>query len=449
MRNLKKLLSLLMVAAMLLTVMAGCGAKTEAPAETNAPAAEGNAPAASGEKTVIRMTHPSASESDTQWMDAFEKHVEEKYPEIDLQYITIAGNELITKVTVMTQGGDWPDIITAQDIADFVTLGILEPIDDLVASSETIKLEDYYQAGLDFASYNGSLYYVPVLVVPYALLTNQHSLDAIGVKAEDIKTWDDLVSVSEKMAADGEAAYGFCGSVPRMMFRDFYIMAASNGLYANTLGDPANREKLIECVEMYKKMQPYTIENSLSIEWGDVHKYMAQDMIGFLGTGGYYAGFMSGLKADCVDYLHPIPFPVGPSAEKSTSVVGALGYALTSGSEHKDLAWKVIEEAMSPEFLYMYGVQNVPAQIEINEELLDKNLEVLYGEYAPQVKVIIQEWSKIIAEGGVLQPAVPGQTEFERSFQEHLTKVLNDEMTPEEMADSYMKAYTEIVESYK
>lgn len=431
----KKMVNVLWICTLLCVLMVGC---TEKPAVDKV-----------AEKTVIRMTHPNAGEMDTIWMKRFETHVEKVLPEVDLEFIHMSGSELISKVTIMTQGNDWPDIITAQDIADFATLGIIEPIDSYLATSEIIDLDNYHDAGVQYANYQGNQYYAPVLVIPYALLTNENRLAEVGIDKSELETWDDLVNASKQMSDTGKAAYGFCGSIPRQAFRDFYILAASNGLYPDALGLPESKDTLVECLEMYKTLQPYTIENSLSVEWGDLHKYIAEDNIGFIGTGGYYAGYITGMKEDATDYLRPIAFPKGPSVEKSTSLVGSLGYALTSGSENKDLAWKVIEQAMTPEFLYMYGVQNIPALKETDHDLMIKYLKEYFPSKADVFAEIIYEWSDIIAAGGVLQPSVPGQTEFERSFQEHLAKLLDDEITSEEMAVSFAADFNEIVSSYQ
>lgn len=434
-KKMKRILNVLWICLLLCAVLVGCTERSVGDTTV--------------ERTKIRMTHPNAGEMDTIWMKRFEAHVEEVLPEVDLEFIHMSGSELISKVTIMTQGNDWPDIITAQDIADFATLGIIEPIDSYLETSEVINLANYHDAGVQYANYQGHQYYAPVLVIPYALLVNENRLAEVGADKSELKTWEDLVNVSKQMSDTGKAAYGFCGSVPRLAFRDFYIMAASNELYPDTLGLPKSKDKLVECLEMYKLLQPYTIENSLSVEWGDLHKYIAEDNIGFIGTGGYYAGFITGMKENATDYLRPISFPKGPSAEKSTSLVGSLGYALTSGSENKDLAWKVIEEAMTPEFLYMYGVQNIPALKETDHDLMIKYLREYFPDKADIFAEIIYEWSDIIAAGGVLQPSVPGQTEFERSFQEHLAKLLDNEITAEEMAVNFAEDFNEIVSSYQ
>lgn len=130
----KKLLSLLLVAAMLLT-FAACGASQ--PEETKAPAADvsqDNAPAADASNDAEPVTLTilwGQSTTDAGVEDMIDEAMAAKYPHITIEWECVDwGNDFQPKMQQYLQSG-LPDIMIgkAQDVATYQALGVLGEID--------------------------------------------------------------------------------------------------------------------------------------------------------------------------------------------------------------------------------------------------------------------------------------------------------------------------------
>lgn len=443
----KRFLALILFAVMTMSIFVGCGQKENKSSKGN------NKKQAQGTKekedVTLRFVFPGSSDAEKQWAADFKKDIEEKYPNVTIEWMHIPGSDLLKKITVMVQAGDVPDVIAAQDITDFVKMDALEPLDGYVEKDDVINIEDFNKGALEFSKVDGKTYTLPTLAVGYGLLVNTKVLNKAGFKLEDLKTWDDYLAAAKAMTKDGQYALGFCGSVPRYTFREFYIAAASNGIMYDELTDPKNKKPFIELMNFYKQMKPYITPAAPSVEWGDVHRYMVDGKIGFLGTGTYFSGYMGGFAPECLEYLRPIPHPAGPSVDKASSLIGNLGFGMFKDSKNKELAWKIIREALSEKFAaQLAGSINTTALNNISEETMKKEVGKYYSEHLDAQMDILSKWNKMLNDGGVPQPKISGQPEIERAYQEKFFMMLDGTITPEQMYDQFIEEVKSIQEQY-
>lgn len=402
------------------------------------------------EDVTLRFSFPGASDAERQWAADFKEYIEDKYPEVTIEYLHIPGGDLIRRITVMVSAGDVPDIIAAQDINDFVAMGALEPLDSYIAADEYIQLEDFNEGALLFSQVDGVTYTIPSVAVGYGLLVNTNLLYDAGFALEDLKTWDDLLEAAAAMTKDGNYAWAFCGSVPRFLFRDFYVMAAGNALLYDGLADPENKQKFIEVMNFYMDLKPYITPAVQGLEWGDLHRYIVDNRVGFIATGTYYSGYLWGFLPASLEYLRPIQFPKGPSAEKPLSLIGNLGFGIFADSPNKEIAWKVAREAVNQRFAaQLAGSINVTALNTIPDEVMAEEVKKYYAEHLDAQMEILDMWGEILREGGVPQPQVLGQTEIERAFQEYFFMMFDGQITPEEMYDRFIAEVKMIEADYQ
>lgn len=392
-----------------------------------------------GEKVTIRFTHAGASEGEKVFMANFKKHYEAKNPNITVEFIVIPGGEALQKITVMTTAGDWPDVIGILDVGDFAAMGIVEPLDDYFAKDTVLKKDHFIPDALKYSQVNGKTYSVPVTAMGYGLMVNTNLLKDTGYKLEDIKTWDDLLKVSQAMTKGGVSGYGFCGVTPRFMYRDFYISALSNGITMDRMDDPANKKRMMELLDFYKRLAPTIIPNWASAEWADVHKYVIDNRMGMLTTGTYYSSYMTGLNGDCIEYIKPIAYPRGPSMDKAQSYVANYAYGITSGSKHKDVAWDIIKEvhlsSVGPEFT---GSIHTPANLTYDKNLVKESVKKYFSAHLDAQLDILARWEKIMSVG-VPQPVVLGQADIERTYQNRMFNFLSGKITADQFYDQWME----------
>ena len=193
----KKLISLLLVVAMALTLVA-CGgdkpaetkAPDAAPAQTEAPA-ESKAPAAGAQVSVNMIAAQYGNETAAWWAD-FVTKFEAEHPEIDLTVDVVSWNDIYTVVNTRIANGEAPDLLNIDVFADYQADGLLLPAEEWVSEETYAKFFDSF---LSESIVDDTVWAVPDLASARALYYNVDILKAAGVEVP--KTWDELRTVCE------------------------------------------------------------------------------------------------------------------------------------------------------------------------------------------------------------------------------------------------------------
>lgn len=149
----KKLLSLLLCAVMVLSLFAGCGSKetptTEAPKETAAAETAANAPA--GEKTKIRMAYWNSEDTVSELL----AYLAEAVPDVEIEYQFIDNSNYATIIDTQLSAGEGPDIFceTAASTLKHAQLGYSVDLSELG--------KRYSDAGTSILTYDGKIYALP------------------------------------------------------------------------------------------------------------------------------------------------------------------------------------------------------------------------------------------------------------------------------------------------
>ena len=190
----KKLISLLLVLAMVLT-LAACGAKEEAPAATEAPAAAPEAPAAAEKVEVTMIAAQYGNETAAWWAD-FVAKFNDANPNINLVVDVVSWNDIYTVVNTRVANGEAPDLLNIDVFADFQADGLLLPAEEWVSEETYAKFFDSFLAE---SIVDDVVWAVPDLASARALYYNKDILDAAGVAVPT--TWEELKAACEAIKA--------------------------------------------------------------------------------------------------------------------------------------------------------------------------------------------------------------------------------------------------------
>ena len=191
----KKIISLLLVLAMALTLVA-CGGKTEAPAETQAAAAApAEAPAAADKIEVTMIAAQYGNETAAWWAD-FVAKFNAANEGINLVVDVVSWNDIYTVVNTRVANGQAPDLLNIDVFADFVADGLLLPASDWVSEETYAK---FFPSFLAESVVDDVVWAVPDLASARALYYNQDILTAAGCEVPT--TWAELKDVAAKIKA--------------------------------------------------------------------------------------------------------------------------------------------------------------------------------------------------------------------------------------------------------
>jgi len=197
----KKIISLLLVLAMALTLVA-CGGKTEAPAETKAPeAAAPEAPAAAEKVEVTMIAAEYGGETAAWWAD-FVAKFNAANPNINLVVDVVSWNDIYTVVNTRVANGEAPDLLNIDVFADFQADGLLLPAEDWCSEETYAK---FFPSFLAESVVDDVVWAVPDLASARALYYNADILEAAGVEVPT--TWEELKAACAAIKAYDPEVY--------------------------------------------------------------------------------------------------------------------------------------------------------------------------------------------------------------------------------------------------
>lgn len=212
----KKVLSILLAAIMIL------GIGTTAVAESAKPY-EG--------VTIKWQRYPAGDlEAQTAWnqsiVDAFYEKTGCKV-EVDV----VSWEDANTKVLSAVAANEGPDVVQIIETAagQIFSSGAFLPLDDHM--DKFGGRDAYLPAGLEYGTYDGSLYALPWGGDTRLYYTRQSVLDAAGVEIPENWTWSDFLAVLDKMKAAGyETPFATMGSISTdVSFYYFYTLISNGG----------------------------------------------------------------------------------------------------------------------------------------------------------------------------------------------------------------------------
>ena len=189
----KKIISLLLVLAMALTLVA-CGGSTAEETKAAEVGTEAAAPAASGEKVTLNIIAAQYGTKTADWWVGFEKDFEAANEAIDLVVDVVSWNDIYTVVNTRIANGEAPDILNIDVFADYQADGLLLPAQDYVSEETYAK---FYESFLEQSVVDGTVWAVPDLASARAMYYNVDILNEVGVEVPT--TWDELMDVSQKI----------------------------------------------------------------------------------------------------------------------------------------------------------------------------------------------------------------------------------------------------------
>ena len=259
----KKLLSALLCVAMVASLVVGCGAKEEAPAETP-PAAEDAA------EVTIKVAAIETAYGSDMWKEVCEAFTAETGIKVELT----TDKNLEDVIGPSMQGGEYPDVIhlaTGREAAlteQFIKGNMIADITDVLSMTvpgEDAKVSDKIAGGFTETSLtnpygDGKTYLAPMFYSPCGLFYNAGLLEEKGWTVPT--TWDEMWELGDKAAAEGISLFTY----PTTGYFDafFYALMYSVGgpeffnkatNYEEGIWETPEAQK---CFEIVAKLASYT-----------------------------------------------------------------------------------------------------------------------------------------------------------------------------------------------
>jgi lactose/L-arabinose transport system substrate-binding protein len=401
------------------------------------------------QNTITIWAWNTAAKSLQELVPAFNK----KYPDIKVTVVDIPYTEANKKFRqAVSSGTGLPDVWDSEGpvTEEYAKAGALL---DLTTWATPYKA-DFVEYKWSEVSVGEKIYALPWDSAPVAVFYRKDLFDAAGVKAEDIKTWDDYIAAGKKITkdtnGDGKPDQYMAMISPKADVQDTFeiFLAEMGGSLFDSQGKISfNSKEGVAAVVLMKKIIDsgiaadigwWTPEFFNSFKTGSVASYMQGVWLG--GQIKENAPATTGKWA-----VFPLP-AVTPGGLRS-AVNGGSNLAIPTKAKHPDLAWKFIEFALTNKEnqLAMYKNYNIfPALKSAYTDPVFNEANPFFGN---------QKTSEVFIQ---IQEEIPTTWHYGQYYNEitsilstHIVKALNGSQTPEQALAAAEKDVDEFIKGTK
>ena len=374
----KKIVSVLLVAAMAVSMIAGCGSKSDSKKSDSK----------SGEKTLEVWVPPLDDATEKNWGDLLKDWEKENDCKVNLT--VIPWDKYEETYTTALNSGEGPDVgyMYNEMFPTYIDAGAVEDMSSYVTDEDKKEYKYLSNGNMMDGQYGWPL----VTGVPFVLYYNEDILNALGEKAPE--TWDDFARICQEATKDTDGdgkvdQYGFaCGmntsDIGAMQILNAYYYSAlwQNGgqvynddLKSVSFADEAGKE----AVTWLKGLTSYMNEDFMSLSWSDAFSNV-------FGAGKAVFGITRSSQTDGTTFAETYPDLnwnfVTSLKNKDFGTFGATDcLTLMSACEDKDLAMDFIKYVTGSEFMTAYHAKCPGAALTESEPYVgDEKMEKIYTE---------------------------------------------------------------------
>lgn len=374
----KKIVSVLLVAAMAVSMIAGCGSKSDSKKSDSK----------SGEKTLEVWVPPLDDATEKSWGDLLKDWEKENDCKVNLT--VIPWDKYEETYTTALNSGEGPDVgyMYNEMFPTYIDAGAVEDMSSYVTDEDKKEYKYLSNGNMMDGQYGWPL----VTGVPFVLYYNEDILNALGEKAPE--TWDDFARICQEATKDTDGdgkvdQYGFaCGmntsDIGAMQILNAYYYSAlwQNGgqvynddLKSVSFADEAGKE----AVTWLKGLTSYMNEDFMSLSWSDAFSNV-------FGAGKAAFGITRSSQTDGTTFAETYPDLnwnfVTSLKNKDFGTFGATDcLTLMSACEDKDLAMDFIKYVTGSEFMTAYHAKCPGAALTESEPYVgDEKMEKIYTE---------------------------------------------------------------------
>lgn len=374
----KKIVSVLLVAAMAVSMFTGCGSKSDSKKSDSK----------SGEKTLEVWVPPLDDATEKNWGDLLKDWEKENDCKVNLT--VIPWDKYEETYTTALNSGEGPDVgyMYNEMFPTYIDAGAVEDMSSYVTDEDKKEYKYLSNGNMMDEQYGWPL----VTGVPFVLYYNEDILNALGEKAPE--TWDDFARICQEATKDTDGdgkvdQYGFaCGmntsDIGAMQILNAYYYSAlwQNGgqvynddLKSVSFADEAGKE----AVTWLKGLTSYMNEDFMSLSWSDAFSNV-------FGAGKAAFGITRSSQTDGTTFAETYPDLnwnfVTSLKNKDFGTFGATDcLTLMSACEDKDLAMDFIKYVTGSEFMTAYHAKCPGAALTESEPYVgDEKMEKIYTE---------------------------------------------------------------------
>lgn len=316
--------------------------------------------------------------------DTFSKEFDELNDDIVVEYRALQFDALVNETLRAFATGNAPDIVSFDnpDFALFSSRGAMLDITDMVAGSDAISPENYFEGPMNSVMWDGRVYGIPKYTDTIGVFYNKALFEKAEI-TEPPQTWAQFEEYAEKLTDPANGIYGATFSArgnEEGTFQFLPLIQMSGGDYTDV-----NTEGAREALERMKRM----IDNGWASQ--DVLTLGQWDSTGTFNSGNAAMAISGPWEIDRMvedaDFEWGVTLlPTFEDGGERSSALGGFDLGIMSTTEHPEEAFRALEyfaeqdDRMFPEFGYLpartdielpeSGIPEKDAALEVFQEQL-------------------------------------------------------------------------------
>lgn len=272
-------------------------------------------------------------------------------PNIKVEVVTVPYPEYQQRLLLAVKSGNAPDVSTVDQIwnAGFATGDAIEPLDDYVAKSATVKRNTFFKGAWDSAVYGGKVWGVPFNVDVWQFtFYNRALLSAAGVVPSSLTTWEGLAAAGKKLTDRGKGRFGVGlfghKGEDTVVVMDSFIYS-NGGSVLDASGKCAlSQPEAVAALKYLASLKEYAPDGILNTDSGNMRELFLN---GSLATEFWPALEQPTLQKSKLDW--GFVNGTAPSGKRPVGTYGGWNLVIYKSSKNKEAAWKFIEFLTSKE----------------------------------------------------------------------------------------------------
>ncbi len=285
----------------------------------------------------------------TPYLIAQKEAFEASHPGVTIEYVDVASQDYAVKTTTMLEGGDKSDVFMIKEIDNLI---------NWQAQGFAAPLADYIAAGYDMSGFvgteknyavDGVQYAIPFRSDFWVLFVNKDLFAEAGVDLPtNDMTWDQYAALAKQLTNKDKSVYG--------THYHTWLSAVANWAVCdgvNTLAD-GQYSDLVYFYNLYQDLE----DNGACMSYADLKASglhysaaFANGNIAMMPMGYWYVSTLIGYNKDgtCSFNWGITAVPHADGVAAGSSFGNLTGAMINAKSENKDLAWEYISWLGGPE----------------------------------------------------------------------------------------------------
>ena len=362
----KRFMSIILCAAISVTILSGCsGGSKEASEAKDSGAAQSqvdeSTEAGSPEETItLRILSTLATETEAPLEQAMADAYMKEHPNVKIELIGQPVNDMAKKIIALNTSGDLPDafFMPTEFMSQAYDMGI-------IVDHEALLGEDFMSAlnekVVEYGKINNQLMMVPWHVIPVALIYRADWLAEAGI--DKIETVDDFRNTAKTFTKDGHWGFSMVGTQNgsgEARFCQYVRTFGVNEVYQNESGKwvsdltSDNYKKALQSFVDLALVDGVVPPGPTETGYPEAAAYFAEQKTGLMISGSNAIGAIISANPELDGKLASVPLP---AAERHATNLQTSGYAITTACEHPDVMADYLKFMTSKDLAVDFGIK--------------------------------------------------------------------------------------------